>query len=55
MGGLPYTSPLRNPPLNKGISTSPEGGQYFESNFFPKKWVRGGYFINKIFRFFSEN
>ena len=60
----PYTtlwrSPLRDfllpsPLLIRGISTLPQGAQYFESNFFPKKWVRGGYFINKIFRFFSEN
>jgi len=54
--GVPPTPPsLRSPLLIRGISTLPQGAQYFEWNFFPKKWVRGGYFINKIFRFFSEN
>ena len=54
--GVPLAPPpLRSPLLIRGISTLPQGAQYFEWNFFPKKWVRGGYFINKIFRFYFDN
>jgi hypothetical protein len=55
-GGPPVGPPvgLRSPLLNKGISTFPEGGPYFISNFFWNFLKKIEFLKNKFFSILSK-